>query len=219
MESFEDRLRRFVKGADREFALTIFMMVRNALLIEVEDAAKKHLLTLTLLGTHAAMQMVCEKVFGLKGIDATEFYLEQFVDGTAPDRKYSAIVAELHEQRNVMAHQGFSSTQHVIAYDWGLSGGFEWKGNTLHLNPDIYIADFIAGAARYSKVATTYVTDFEMAKRKYAFIRDWLDLPKGDSLDDQLKNVKNLPDLPALRAAEPPLQDVIVTKYGLYARR
>jgi hypothetical protein len=215
MESFEDRLRRFVKGADREFALTIFMMVRNVLLVEVEEAAKKHLLTLIFLGMHAAMQMVAEKVFGLKAIDATKFYLEQFVDDTAPDRKYSMIAAELHEQRNVMAHQGFSSTQHVIAYDWGLTAGFEWQGRTLHLNPDTYIADFIAGAARYSKVATKLVTDFEMAKRKYAFVRDWLDLPKGEPLDDLLKNVKTFSDLAGLRAAEPALQTAIMSKYGL----
>lgn len=216
MESFEDRLRRWTMGADREWALTLFMMLRNTLENEIAEASKKHSLILTLLGIHAVIQIVTEKVFGLgKGPGTTEFYLENFVDGSTTDRKYSSIAAAIHRERNVMAHQGFSITQYEIAYDWGVAGGYEWKGNVVHLNPDHYVQDYAAGSHKYSRVAAKLVSEFDMVKRKYAYICGFLDLPKTDVLRKLLETVKDFPDLATLRAAEPAIQESILDKYGI----
>ena len=216
MQSFEERLKSFL-ASDTEFSGYIFMSVWNDLLPEVEEAARKHMLMLTFLGTHAAIQTVCEKVFGLEGDDATKFYLEHFVDGPAPDRKYSAIASHIHNIRNVMAHRGFSKSQHFTAYDWGLSGGFAWNGNTLLINPDIYIADFMAGKGNYSKVRRKLVDPdpVTLVKRKYEFIRSWLELPKGDALHQDFKKIQQCADEPSVRAEEAVLKRKLAAKYSL----
>jgi len=213
MESFEERLKRWTIGADREWALTVFMMLRNTLENEVREAAKNHSLMLTLLGMHAVIQIVTEKVFGLgKGPGTTLFYLENFVD--APERKYSSIADKIHLERNVIAHQGFSVHQYSIAYDWAVDG-LQWNGSVVHLNPDHYVEDYVAGSHKYSRVATKLISEFDMVKRKYAYIRSFLDLPAGDSLGGMLGQVKTIPDLNTLRAAEPTLQKAILDEYGI----
>lgn len=214
MEPFEERLKGWTLGADREWALILFTMLRNTLETEVAEASKKHLLMLTLLGIHAVMQTVTEKVFGCgKGFSSTEFYLKEFVD--TPERQYSTLAEQIHRGRNVMAHQGFSITQYEIAYDWGVTSGFEWRGKLLAINPDQYVADYIGGSYKYSRVAKKLISEFDMVKRKYAFIRDFLELPDGDVLRKLLGTVKTFPDLPTLRAAEPEIQKAILTKYGI----
>src|SRR5258707_9697821 len=113
VETFEDRLKRWTLGADREWALTLFMMLRNTVENEVTAAAKEHNLVLTMVGIHAVMQILTEKVFGLpKGSGTTKFYFEHFVDGKTPDRQYSTVAAQLHRARNVMAHEGFAKSQY-----------------------------------------------------------------------------------------------------------
>jgi hypothetical protein len=213
MESFEERLRRWTMGADREWALTVFMMLRNTLETEVREASKSHSLMLTLLGIHAVIQILTEKVFGLgKGPGTTQFYQEQFVD--TPERKYSAIADKIHRERNDIAHQGFSIYQYSIAYDWAVNG-LEWKGSVVHLNPDHYVEDYVAGSHKYSRVARKMISELDMVKRKYAYICSFLDLPKGDALRTTLAGVKNMPDLATLRTAEAGIQQAILAKYGI----
>jgi hypothetical protein len=216
MQSFEDRLKSFL-ASDTEFSGYIFMTVWNDLLPEVKTAADKHMLMMTFFGTHAAIQTVCEKVFGCDGESATKFYLEQFVDGPTPDRKYSTVATEIHNIRNVMAHRGFSKSQHFTEYDWGLSGGFVKKGDVLRINPDQYVADFITGSGNYAKVRKKLVdpNTLDLVKRKYAFIWSWLELPKGDALNQEFKSISKQPDLASLRAAETPLKQKLKISYGL----
>jgi hypothetical protein len=216
MESFEERLKRWTLGADREWALTVFMMLRNTLENEVQTASKNHLLMLTLMGIHACIQTITEKVFGLgKGFGTTQFYLEKFVDGTARDRKYSSVAEQIHKERNVIAHQGFSATQYDIAYDWAFGGGFEWRGKVLVINPDTYVADYVAGSCRYSQIAQKLISEFDMVKRKYAYICAFLDLPANDPLRQMLDGVRKIPDLVTLRKEEPQIQSAILLKYGV----
>jgi hypothetical protein len=215
MESFEERLKRWTMGADREWALTVFVMLRNTLENEVTLASKNHSLMLTLMGIHAVIQIITEKVFGLgKGPGTTQFYLENFVDGTTPERKYSTIADKIHRERNVIAHQGFSVHQYGIAYDWAVTG-LEWKGSVVHLNPDHYVEDYVAGSHKYSRVAQKLISEFDMLKRKYAYICSFLDLPSNDALRATLEGVKKMPDLATLRAAEAGIQKAILSKYGI----
>jgi hypothetical protein len=216
VQSFEGRLKSFL-GSDTEFTGYIFWTIWNDLLPEVEQAAKAHLLGMTFLGTHAAIHTVCEKVFGLEGEAATKFYLENFVDGKTPDRKYSMVATEIHNIRNVMAHRGFSKSQHFTAYDWGLAGGFEWKGNVLHINPDIYVADFMDGKGNYAKVRKKLVDPdrIELVRRKYQFIWSWLELHKGDALSQDFKKLQLCRDLASVRVAEKRLKQKLKQRYGL----
>ena len=214
MQDWKDRLKSFLKS-DTEWTGYIFMTTWNDLLPEVQEAAKKHMLVMIFMGTHAAIQTVGEKVFGLEGEAGTKFYLEKFVDKEDPDRKYSTVTSQIHNIRNVMAHRGYSKSQHFTGYDWGLPGGFAWVGDQFRINPDRYVDDFVAGSGDYSKVRRKVVATDDLVRRKYGFIRSWLELPKGDALNQKVKTFQGLPDLAALRAAEPALRKTIEQKYGV----
>jgi hypothetical protein len=99
----------------------------------------------------------------------------------------------------------------------GLAGGFELKGNTLHINPDTYVADFVAGSGNYAKVRKKLVDPnvLELVKRKYRFIWSWLEVPKGDALNQDFKSLAQQPDLASLRAAENALKAKLKQRYKL----
>ncbi|SRR5216684_3567782 len=214
MQDWKERLKSFL-GSDMEWAGYIYMTTWNDLQPEIEEAAKRHMLVMIFMGTHAAIQTVGEKVFGREGEEATKFYLEHFVDGPTPDRKYSTVANLIHNIRNVMAHRGYSKSQHFTGYDWGLPGGFAWKGDQFHINPDRYVEDFVAGSGNYAKVQRKDVSIENLVRRKYGFIRSWLELEKGDALNQKVKTFQALPNLSALRAAEPALKKTIEDKYGI----
>jgi len=215
MQEWQDRLKSFLES-DTEWTGYIFMTTWNDLLPEIQEAAKKHMLVMIFLGTHAVIQTVAEKVFGYSDPEeATKFYLEHFVDKKEPDRKYSTVASQIHHIRNVMAHRGYSKAQHFTGYDWGLSGGFEWKGDQFHINPDRYVEDFVDGSGDYSKVRRKLVQAEDLVRRKYGFIRSWLELPNGDALHGMIKTFQKLPNLDALRKAEPALKEAILKKHGL----
>jgi hypothetical protein len=214
MQDWKDRLKSFL-GSDSEWAGYIYMTTWNDLLPEIVEAAKRHMLVMTFLGTHAAIQTVGEKVFGLEGEGATRFYLEHFVDKTSADRKYSTVASQVHNIRNIMAHRGYSKSQHFTGYDWGLPGGFAWVGDQFRINPDRYVEDFVDGSGDYAKVQRKVVSKDDLLRRKYGFIRSWLELPKGDALHLKVKTFQSLPDLAALRSAEPALRKIIEQKYAI----
>jgi len=207
MQEWQERLASFLES-DTEWTGYIFMTTWNDLLPEIQEAAKSHLLVMTFLGTHAVIQTVAEKVFGYSDPEeATRFYLEHFVDKNEPERKYSTVAPEIHHIRNVMAHRAYSKAQHFTGYDWKLPGGFGWKGDQFHINPDRYVEDLVDGSGNYSKVRRKLVKAEDLLRRQYGFIRSWLELPRGDALHEKIKTFQKLANLDALRSAEPALKE------------
>ncbi len=145
MESFKDRLRRFLFNEVYEIPGTLLNSISNYVLPPIQRAGSHNLEYPVFLGTHAIMQTISEKIFGLRGPSGTQFYLQNFVDGGSLDRTYSSISAEIHEMRNVVAHQWMSSMGHTVAIDYRLSGGLHRHGKDIHINPRIYLDDFAAG--------------------------------------------------------------------------
>ena len=91
------------------------------------------------------------------------------------------------------------------------------KGAVLHINPDTYVADFVNGSGNYSKVRKSLVdpNTLDLVKRKYAFIWSWLELPKGDALNQDFKTLSKHSDLASVRASEAGLKQKLKTRYGL----
>ena len=78
----------------------------------------------------------------MRGPAGTKFYLENFVDGDTEDRKFSLISDDIHEMRNVMAHQWWSSSTHDVALNHEMPEGWKLAGDILHINPIIYAEQF-----------------------------------------------------------------------------
>jgi hypothetical protein len=204
MESFDDRLRRFLSHED-EVPLTLLVWAQNLLLPQVRVAKENHLDNLTFLSTHAFLQTFSEKALGIQGRAATKYFLQSFMDDTVSNRQFSQVSDEMHEMRNVMAHQLFSSRTHDVALDYTMPEGWCRDETLLRINPDVYAQQFIAavdgGRLWYWK---NFVTREQRIKQKYLFVRDWLDLPKKDGISqaiDQLTALTTLQDTQNAAAA------------------
>ena len=65
-------------------------------------------------------------------------FLERFVDGADPDKKFSTIASLIHNWRNVLAHQWLGSIGHSIGYDYEMNEGWKVVGDITFINPKIY---------------------------------------------------------------------------------
>jgi hypothetical protein len=216
MESFEDRLRRFLNSTEEEIPLNLMLWGQNFLLPQLR-IAKQHLLdNLIFLGTHAFIQTFSEKVFGKTGLSATTFFLQNFLDGPNQDQQFSLIADELHEMRNVMAHKLFSSKTHTMVLDYGMSEGWKKALGVLRVNPMVYAEQFEAaldgGRLWDWEQFTTKETSI---KQKYLFIKDWLALPKSDQISLLIKQLESASTMPDIQTAEAQIKQMISTRYNL----
>ena len=198
MESFKDRLRYFLSHED-EVPLSLLGWAENSLLPQVRVAKKNRLDNLTFLGTHAFIQTFSEKVLGKQGPAATGYFLKSFMDDALPNRQFSQVSDEIHEMRNVMAHQLFSIRTHDIVLDYTMAEGWRRDQTVLRINPDVYAEQFITavdGGRLWQW--KDFVTQEQRIKQQYLFVRDWLDLPKTDAVwqaVDQLVTLTTLQDI------------------------
>ncbi len=204
MEPFRDRLRRFLSNED-EVPLTLLLWAQNFLLPQVRVAKKNRLDNLIFLSTHAFIQTFSEKALGKRGRAATRYFQQSFMDEPVPSRQFSQVSDEIHEMRNVMAHQLFSSRTHDIALDYTMADGWRREQTLLRINPDVYAEQFIVavdGGRLWQW--KNFVTHEQRIKQKYLFVRDWLNLPMKDSISqavDQLVTQTTLQDIQKAAAA------------------
>jgi len=117
-------------------------------------------------------------MFGFRGKQGTQFYLENFVEGDTADTKFSSITDDIHDTRNVMAHQGYSSLQHRVEYFADeIPEGWKQDGDSILINPKLY-ADRFEGGFRHGTIIDKYqqVTNEIRTIRKYQYINQWLRL-------------------------------------------
>ena len=215
MESFEDRLRRFLEHED-EAPVTLLVWAQNLLLPQVRVAKDKRLDNLIFLSTHGFIQTFSEKALGRKGQEATNYFLQSFMDEKEQNRKFSHVSNELHEMRNVMAHQLFSSRTHHIVLDYVMNEGWRRDNAMIHINPDVYANQFIAaidGGRLWQW--KNFVTHEQRIKQKYLFICDWLDLPKKDPIRIAVDQLAALTGLNDIRKAASAIDAQINMRYNL----
>lgn len=204
MEPLTDRLRRFLAHED-EVPVTLLVWAQNCLLPQVRVAKDNRFDNLTFLSIHAFIQTFSEKALGKQGREATRYFLQSFMDDAVPNRQFSQVSDEIHEMRNVMAHQLFSSRTHDLALDYIMAEGWRRDQTVLRINPDVYAEQFIAavdGGRLWQW--KDFVTHEQRIKQKYLFVRDWLNLPKKDSVwqaVDQLMTLTILHDIQRAAAA------------------
>lgn len=215
MESFENRLRRFLSH-EEEVPLTLIVWAQNSLLPQVRIARQNHLENLMFLSTHAFIQTFSEKALGKRGRAATNYFLKSFMDEGSHDRQFSQISAELHAMRNVMAHQLFSSRTHDIALDYTMAEGWRQDQDLLRVNPEVYAEQFMTavdGGRLWQW--RNFVTDEQLTKQKYLFVRDWLDLPKSDAITQAIGELTALATLRDIQNAAAAIDIQICQRYGI----
>lgn len=166
------RLARFQSNPPYEAVATLLNSIanffNNELSLTVEGQNDQT--SLMFLGVHASALTIMEALFDVYGPDAYRLFLEKFVDGAIPDRKFSAIAGSIHAWRNILAHQWLGSAGHLIGYDYQMNLGWEDRGGTIFINPAIYLecylAAFRAGGAIWQWEAHLSAVDQEAAKQR-----------------------------------------------------
>ena len=215
MEPFTDRLCRFLAHED-EVPVTLLVWAQNSLLPQVRVAIANRFDNLTFLSIHAFIQTFSERVLGRQGRDATRYFLESFMDKGVSSRQFSQVSDEIHEMRNVMAHQLFSSRTHDLVLDYAMAEGWRRDQTALRINPDVYAEQFIAaidGGRLWQW--KNFVTHEQRIKQKYLFVRDWLALPKKDPLWQAIDHVMTLTTLDDIQRAAAAADAQINHRYGL----
>lgn len=217
MESFKKRLKRYTDNEDLEIFGWLTVYLHNVYWSEIQTAKENRLYHCVYLLTHALMQMISENLFGLTGKDGTKFYLENFVDGDTPDTRFSLITDEIHDARNVMAHQGYSSLQHRVEYFANeIDEGWKNDGDSVLINPRLY-ADRFEAAFRQGSLTAEYEkqTDEVRTVRKYQYIRQWLRLDSKNPITIEIKKLEGCATLKDIRIQETVIQKMIYASYDL----
>ena len=140
------RLARFQSNPPYEAVATLLNSIanffNNELILTVKG--QNYQISLMFLGVHATALTIMEALFDMHGPDAYKLFLEKFVDGATPDRKFSAIAGSIHGWRNILAHQWLGSAGHSIGYVYQMNLGWENRGGTIFINPAIYLECYLA---------------------------------------------------------------------------
>jgi hypothetical protein len=138
------------------------------------------------------------------------------MDDAEPNRQFSQVSDEIHEMRNVMAHQLFSSRTHDIALDYTMVEGWRRDQTVLRINPDVYAEQFLVavdGGRLWQW--KNFVTLEQRIKQKYLFVRDWLDLPKKDTIAQAVDQLATLTTPQDIQSAAEAINIHIGQRYNL----
>lgn len=217
IQSFENRLKRFVYSEPDIFILTLTNSLDNFFLPELKKAKELQLTQLFFLGAHAIMQTVCEAIYGKTRLMATRFFLKNFVDGNTPDKQFSLIADELHRMRNVTAHQWLSKQGHKIFIDFNMREGWKRERGMLLINPNIFADQFFLAFSARSQYWTLWeqVPPQELALRKYKYICGFLDLKPSDPIAEEVAKLRPHMKRQALAKRERVIQKMIASRYHL----
>lgn len=220
METFNERLRRFLDSRPANIFGWITLWAQNELVPQIQRVNRPGCEVLLFVGCHTFIQGFMEKTYGIRGKQATQDFLARFMDGRGVHDKFSVISTEIHEMRNVMAHQVYSSVTHAIALDYRLKAGWQKVGSSLHINPRTFGDQFVA-ALDGGRLRTwrRWTTPELLLRQKWLFIADWLDLQPKHALRLAVQSFVKLRPLKALVQAEPTLRREFGAAYGICSRR
>ncbi len=217
IESFENRLKRFLYSGPDIFILTLTNSIDNLFLPELKKAKELKLTQLLFLGAHAIMQTVSEAIYDKKQLKGTQFFLKNFVDGSTSDRQFSLIADELHRMRNVSAHQWLSRRGHRIFIDFNMAEGWKRNRGMLHINPNIFADQFFLAFSAKSQYWTLWeqIPEQELTLRKYKYICGFLDLKASDQIVEEVRKLKPKMTKQAFAKRERMIQQKIATRFGI----
>ena len=215
MEGFEARLRRFLYSRPHELISTLLNSIHNFLAPEIRIARENHLYQLVFLGTHAIMQTVCESIYGRGGDSATKFFLKEFVDGDTEDMRFSVIASELHDLRNITAHQWLSKEGHAVYLDTEMNKGWLREGEILRINPNLYAEQFMSAFNQKSAYweKWRHMPPKVLRMRKFQYLVGWMKVSK--LIEEKVRMMTPGMEDGAFDALEEEIVSMIEAEYGV----
>ena len=217
-ETFEERLRRYVNQPVTDTLGWMTMYLQNQPAVELKRAREAKLYFCVYLLAHSIIQTVTELMFAKTGLDGTHFFLEQFADGTVPDREFSRISEDLHEIRNLIAHRAYSRRQHDTQYfiDDIPEGWRREPDGTLFINPAIYSIQ-VEDTFRSVKLYQTFRSQppLQLLQLKYRFVRSWLELDSADAISQMIKALNKLGPTADLVVEDAKIRAAVYKRYSL----
>jgi hypothetical protein len=190
METFRQRLKRYVDEPATETLGWMRVMLQNTHVVELRRARENKLYHCVYLLAHSIIQTVSEAMFGLTGLNGTHHFLEHFADGATEDLRFSMVSSEIHDVRNIIAHRGYSKTQHEVEYfvDDISQGWRREPDGSLTVNPALYGIQ-VEQVFLHPTLDLTFREQpaLKLLQLKYRFVRQWLDLGKDDTIAKAIK--------------------------------
>ena len=154
-ESRDHRLAR-LKSDPVEAIETLLNSIANYFNNEIGVAPAHYQTSLMFLGVHASVLTIGEVFFANEKPNSMfkdyKQFLETFVDGDTQDTKFSLIAEDIHNWRNILAHQWIGSMGHHIEYDYQTTLGWEKKDDMLIINPKIYCYSYLRAFSAGGKI-------------------------------------------------------------------
>src|SRR5579872_5080707 len=142
IEDKAKRLARFQNGSPVEIIETLLNSIANFYNGEIAQAADLRLWLLVVLGIHSVALTTSEGIFDKKGLTGFTFFLENFMDEDKEGFKFSDIAYQIHNYRNVVAHQWLSASGYDFGIDEGMTKGWEERDGVTYFNPKVYYETF-----------------------------------------------------------------------------
>lgn len=146
MEPLTKRIERFQNGHPIEIIDTLLNSIDNHFNNELRLTIQDHhyQTSLMLIGIHAVALTISEGLFNVSGPDGYKKFLENYVNGNTPDTKFSDIATEIHNWRNILAHQWLGIGGYDIGYDYAQTEGWVECDGIKFINPRIYCEHYLA---------------------------------------------------------------------------
>lgn len=151
-EARDARLER-LKSHPVEAIETLLNSIANYFNNEIGVTPAHYQTSLMFLGVHASALTIGE-VFFANGSMLKDYkqFLETFVDGDTEDLMFSLIAEDIHNWRNILAHQWLGSMGHRVEYDYQATLGWERRDDILVINPKIYCEAYLKAFSLGGKI-------------------------------------------------------------------
>lgn len=176
MEDKQKRLARLSKGSPVEIIETLLNSMHNFFMKEIGVASDSNLLYLVILGDHAVALTISEGLFGEAGLVGYKLFLNKFVDQDKKGFDFSKIAEDIHNWRNVIAHQWLSSSAYDFGIDFDMKFGWEKRKGVVYFNPKLYHEAFNNAFTSGGKVwqYEQILTKEQMQKAKERLLQKYL---------------------------------------------
>lgn len=154
MEPLEKRIKRFQNGHPIEIIDTLLNSISNFFNNEIRITIKDdhYQTSLMFFGVHAVALTISEGFYSKNGAEGYMLFLKNFVDGKTPDTKFSEIAAEIHNWRNILAHQWLGISGYDIGYDYEMNRRWERRDGVIFINPQIYVEHYLNAFGSNSRI-------------------------------------------------------------------
>lgn len=178
-ETSEKRLKRFQDGSPIESIETLLNSIDNYFNNEIRATIRDlqyPQTSLLFLGIHAAILTISEAFFNDKGASGYKLFLQKYVDGTEDANQFSLIAEDIHDWRNIIAHQWLSNKGHGLSYAYGLDQGWKREDDILHINPRIYCEHYLDAFSGGGKIwrYSSDLTQHELEEIKQRIINKFV---------------------------------------------